>query len=259
MLRYVLLFSLCVSFRCSPAQEAQGSFEQEQQEISNLPDQEFNDLLTLLDAFPELEPITRFPIATPAADQQSAKRSADDEWMLTFLTMLDEQSRGERDQAESELRAALMSLRRVESASEGQLKDTLAAAATNIGILVELVGQNAAPSDRNVKYAIAEAQRAMGLFHCYEANREAQGTLADSLSVVSKRLEHLSVGARFMMSAAETANYRIPESTKRTIASSVAMSKLFSPKEVPLSQIRTRARDITIALNELGQAIKRMR
>tara|TARA_R110002049_G_scaffold4601_5_gene32130 strand:+ start:187504 stop:188343 length:840 start_codon:yes stop_codon:yes gene_type:complete len=224
------------------------------------PDQEFNDLLMLLDAFPELEPITRLqPLPADEVNEPTQEDGVDDEWMLTFLEMLDADAQQEKAQSVSELRSALVSLRRAESESAGEIKATLAAAAQNIGMLMLVVEQESETTDNDVRFAIAEAQRAMGMYHCSEAGKQATGTLADSLSLVSERLNHLATGARFMMSAAQTANYRIPETAKRTIASSVAMSKLFEPKEVSLSLIRTRARDIMIALKDLGTAIKRLR
>lgn len=218
-----------------------------------------NDLLMLLDELPEWGPITVSPVALPYQEPPPSVDQVDDGWMLAFMTMVDEESRDRHGQIVSELRSALMSLRRAEAVSEGELKSTLSEAAEDVSILTELADEGLIDSEKQLKLVIAEAQRSMGLFHCYEANREAEGTLAESLSIVSKRLEHLSTGARFFMSAAQTANYRIPQPTTRIIASSVAMNKLFSPKEVPLSQIRTRAREMTSGLEELGRAMTRIR
>jgi len=231
-------------------------------------DQEFYDLLMLLEAFPELEPISQLSPSSPdslgepaESDLEELPEDAADngEWMLMLLSLLDQASEEQQQQLTAELRSALETLRRAESVSQGELRSTLASAADGIELLLMVTERpTTTVTDIHAPRAIAEAQRAMGLYHCHLANQEADGTLADSLTVLSNRMEHLALGARFMMSAAQTANYRVPAETKRTIASSVAMSKLFPPKEVAFSQIRSRAREITAALQELGTALKRM-
>lgn len=223
-------------------------------------EQEFYELLWMLD-----ELATPPPVALSDdelfGDQIDAEvpdeEVIDAEWMLTFLSMLGEELTVEVDRAEADLRASLLQLRRAEANSAGNVRQTLAAAAAGIADLIEPTSRISTADATTIRYAIAEGQRAMGVYFCARANQDPAGTLANPVPTMAERLSDLSAAARYMMAASRTANFRIPNEAKRALAASIAMSRLFTEKEVRLRVVRTRAREIERGLADLGGAIAR--
>lgn len=225
-------------------------------------EREFYELLMMLDGFAadappasDLEPFAA-ELQIDFEENPEAER-IDDRWLLSLLAILDEESAVEAERAMTLLAAIAEQLADASERSTGQLQAAIDASSGDVQRLIELATLQQSIDPRATRLAIGEAQRVLALFHCRQANREAAGSLANPVPSMQQRLVDLTAAARLMVAASQAVNYRIPAEAKRTLASSLAMSKLFSQGDVRVSQVRERAREMETALNELGGAIRR--
>lgn len=243
----VLSLALAGAFRLAAAQPPAAD-----------PDQALYDMLMILDILAAPDPVVPEPgAAAPAEEEAEEELVIDEVWMLSMIEALADDAALEQERSADQLRAALLQLRRLEAAAEGDTRSALDAAATKMARWLEAVETLQPVPPTLFRYTIAEAQYAIALFHCKQADQRPRGTLAHPEPSMRQRLDHLATAAQYLRQASLTARYRVPEPVKRSLAASVAMSRLFDTDEVQLRQVRLRARELETALEDLARAIRR--
>ncbi len=226
-------------------------------------EQEFYDLLMMLDEFGASLPEEAFDIETPELDREPGLEEelegedVDDTWVLAFLSLLDQEQAIEAERALAELEMLAEHLQSAAEGSAGRLEAALEAAAADLERLVERAERLQPIEPPAARRAIGEAQRVLALYYCQQANRDAAGSLANPDPSMRQRLTDLTAAARLTLAASRTISYRLPPEAKRSLASAIALSNLFPERDVRLRLVRERAREIERALGDLGNAIRR--
>jgi|SRR6056297_1665699 len=235
-------------------------------------EREFYELLMRLDEFERFatspllpgEASLREPVSAEADGESVGADGTDDAvpdeaWVLSLMTLLDEERAAEAWRALAELDGLARLMAVASEASTGRVREAIDASLAEIDGLIEAGSRRQRIDPDAARMAIGEAQRVLAVYHCRRANREASGSLANPDPPNRDRIEDLAIAARLMLASSQTASYRIPPEAKRSLASAVAMSRLFDEQDVRVGQVRARAREIERALEVLGEAIRRGR